>query len=237
MPEDQDPVQHDICKDRYDGGFKRNPDLTGTPEQGSHDHRAYHQRVGETHDTKVLDADLLNGCFIRIEPHDGIRKAHGKYPEEESYSHYTGHCQTVRPVDPVIVFSAEKLGKEQHAASHEAEVAAEQKRRKLGAESHGADLGLTEGGNHHCVNHGPRCGQQVLQSHRDGDHGYFFYKAAPGKRIVFLSHSALDISCCPEFFTVCGLLLYHFFREKANKIDPASYRTSLLLMYIIPKIT
>ena len=171
MPEDQHIVEAHVDKDGDDGAIEGDAHPLRAAQQGRHGHAQHHEGIVEAHDAQILHAYLLQGLFIRIQAHHRPRAEGGQAAENDGHGHHAAEGQAVGTVDAVVVLGPPVLGDEEHAPADEAPVAAEHQGGELGAEAHGPQLGLAQGGDHHGVHHAAGGGQQVLQSHRNGDHG------------------------------------------------------------------
>ena len=179
MTVDQHPVQRDVGADGRNRAEQRNAHPAGGAQQRAHGHGQHLKGIGEAHHPQIAHADFLNGGLVGVDAHDRLRKQQRRRGEHDSHGHHAGQRHAVGAVDAVVVLRAEILGKEQHAAAHEAPVAREQQRRELGAQAHRAHGVLPQRREHHGVHHAARGSQQVLQRHRHGDDGHVFQKGLP----------------------------------------------------------
>ena len=168
-------------------------------QKSAHRHGVHLQRVGETNDPKILNADFLNGRFVGIDTHNEFGEEQRERGKDDRVRHHAEERHAIGTVHAAVILRSVILGKKQHTATHKTPVSREHQRRKLGAQSHCAHAQFAKRGDHHGIHHAAGGGQQVLKRNRDRNDRHTAQKFFPRESGTFRRHkeSSFNVQSCP----------------------------------------
>ena len=196
---DQHPIQKDIGRHRGNRAIQRNTYPVRGAQKSAHRHGVHLQRVGETNDPKILNADFLNGRFVGIDTHNEFGEEQRERGKDDRVRHHAEERHAIGTVHAVVILRSVILGKKQHTAAHKTPVSREHQRRKLSAQSHCAHAQFAKRGDHHGIHHAAGGGQQVLKRNRDRNDRHTAQKFFPRESGSFRRHkeSSFNVQSCP----------------------------------------
>ena len=128
MSADQQPVEENVGCDGHDRAVQRNANALRRAQKRAHRHRIHLKGIGEADNPQILNADFLNGCFIRVNAHDHVWEKQCRDCKQRRYRHHADQRNAIRAIDAVVILFAEILREKQHSAADEAPIARKHQR-------------------------------------------------------------------------------------------------------------